>query len=74
MKNTSILFVALLFLVGCSNENRSPSPDETPNQKNTATDTETRDAFPVISRGERVTLSDHVVAGQHTVFKFTADW
>ncbi len=67
-KNMAAVLVSLLLLVGCSSENPSENPREKKAKKKTSL------SFPVISSGEKVTLSDHTVEGEYTVFKFTADW
>lgn len=31
-------------------------------------------ALPVISRGQKIDVADHLEAGKHTLFVFGADW
>lgn len=61
----TILF-SIILLGGCSPGSQSDDSEQT---EETATS-----SFPVISRGEKVTLSKHLASDKYTVFKFTADW
>ena len=62
--SVSIAYFGLITAVACTSETRSGA----------ARTSEANAAITTISHGESVELIDYLIAGQRTVFEYTADW